>query len=105
MEASGLASFLRAGATACVAWDGAATLLVSVDGGPFAPVFPPDVTVGPGAAAGAGIFPVIWGHKGSAVEWSMRGELGLARPSPAYAPFDQARTLEGDGDGDGDGGA
>ncbi len=70
-------------------------MLVSVDGGPFASVFPPDAPVGPSATAGAGLFPAMTGDQGCVVEWSMRGELGLARPSPAYAPFDQARARQG----------
>ena len=84
-----MAGFLREGATACVAWDGAAgSVLVSVDGAPFASIFPPG-TVRPSAAAGAALFPAICGWEGCVVEYSVRGELGLAPPSRDYLPCAQ----------------
>ncbi len=82
----GVAPFLREGATICLAWDGAAgTMLLSIDGGPFKA---PDVAVRPNGVAGARLYPVINGHSGCVVEFSLRGELGLATPSPDYRPFD-----------------
>ena len=84
-----MAGFLREGATACVAWDSAAgSVLVSVDGAPFASIFPPD-TVRPSAAAGAALFPAICGIDGCVVEYSMRGDLSLTPPSPDYLPCSQ----------------
>ena len=66
-------------------------MLVSVDGGPFASVFSDGVC--PGAAAGAGLYPVISGPEFClggqfVVEWSLRGDLGLAPPSADYRPYD-----------------
>ncbi len=85
---------LREGATVCVAWDGEArSMLASVDGGPFLSPCPPDspdAVVCPDAVVGAGLFPAMSGEFGCAVEYSMRGELGLTPPSPDYLPFDQA---------------
>ncbi len=89
MEGCGIPAFLRLGATACVAWDGAAgIMLVSVDGAPYVAPFPPDIPVRPSATAGAGLYPAIWGNKGSVVEWSMSGGLGLVPPSADYVPYD-----------------
>ncbi len=87
-EECGLAKFSREGATVCVAWDGAAeAMLVSVDGAPFVAPFPPDSPVGPSATTGAGLYPAVSGHGGGVVQWSLSGGLGLAPPSPDYAPF------------------
>ena len=86
--------FLREGATVCVAWDGAAeAMLVSVDGAPFVSPFPAGTPVRPGAAAGAGLYPAIGGAEGMVMEYSMRGGLHLAPPSPDYRPFDQVLPL------------
>jgi hypothetical protein len=87
-------AFMREGATVCVAWDGeTGSMQVSVDGAPYVFIFPPD-TVRPSAAAGAALFPAIGGVCGCVVEYSMRGELGLAPPSPDYLPCYQVRALE-----------
>ncbi len=72
----------------CVAWDGAAgTILVSIDGAPYVAPFPTETPVRPSATAGAGLYPAIWGDKGSVVEWSLSGGLVLAPPSADYAPY------------------
>jgi hypothetical protein len=97
MEPCGVDRFLREGATVCVAWDGAGgAMLVSVDGAPFVAPFPhdaPATAVRPGAAAGAGLFPAICGDEGCVVEYSMRGDLRLAPPSPDYLPFDKVHSF------------
>jgi hypothetical protein len=76
-----------------MAWDGVAgSILVSVDGAPYAALFRPDA-VRPSAVAGAALFPAILGEGGFVVEYSMCGELGLTPPSSAYLPCAQVQTL------------
>ncbi len=72
----------------CVAWDcPAGAMLASVGGAPHGAPFEADVI--PGAAAGAGLFPAITGGGGCVVEYSVRGDLRLAPPSPDFVPFEQ----------------
>ncbi len=68
-DAVGLTGFHRKGATVGVAWDAAAgALLLTVDGAPLESLFPAGVA--PGAAVGAGLFPVVSGMGGYCVRWN-----------------------------------
>jgi hypothetical protein len=87
---------LQDGATVCVAWDGAAgVMLMSVDGAPYFSPFPSDTrAMRPSASVGAGLFPAICGFQGCVVEYSMYGDMCFTPPSPDYLPCAQVTTSQ-----------
>jgi hypothetical protein len=75
-----------------VAWDGSSgSLLASVDGAAFQPLFPGGVA--PGPVVGAGLFPAVSGIHGCRVRVNLGSRPWRHAPPDGFLPWAQAAPL------------